>query len=140
MASFRKLMDRLADLATVPSRAAATAAPEIASLIQGQFDAGKDPYDKPWAPLKASTLKRWPHRGPPPLTDTEKMRGSVKVKPMQGAGISLTIDAPPANIHQSGSKFMAARAIFPDGSELPIEWQGVIQDATDSAFKKAMGR
>lgn len=127
---------RLRELASVPSQAAKTASEDIADLIEKEFEAGNDPYGKPWAPLRPSTLKRG--RRPPPLTDTRQLRESVEVKPAKGAGIQITMDEVPGVFHQSGTKNMAKRAILPDGQKMPDPWTQAIADATDDAVQKRM--
>ena len=131
------LGNRLRELASVPSQAAKAASEDIADLIEGEFEAGNDPYGKPWAPLKPSTLKRG--RRPPPLTDTRQLRESVDVKPMKGAGIQVTLDEVPGVFHQTGTKDMAKRAILPDGKKMPEPWTQAIADACDEAVQKQMG-
>jgi len=136
MPSFRRLVENLSELATVPSRASAGACEKIATLIDEQFTDGTDPYGKRWAPLTRATLKRRPWRKPPPLTDTERMRGSVRVTPMRGSGIQITIDGDPSNFHQTGTVHMVARTILPDGPALPESWQEAIEDSVEEAFAK----
>jgi hypothetical protein len=132
------LADRVADLAEVPSRVSARVAPEIALLIQGEFDAGTDPYGTAWAPLAESTIARG--RQAPPLTDTAAMRGSVRVQPMRHAGVAVTIDHPAAP-HQTGWSGPRgsgpARPVLPARSELPPEWRDVIDEAVVAEFKAA---
>jgi hypothetical protein len=132
---YRQLGDRLADLQDVPARAARGAAARIGDLIEAEFDAGDDSYGDPWAALTATTLAKG--RTPPPLTDTGAMRGGIEVKPTQGAGIEVTIptlerDYP--KFHQTGTRAMERRAILPDGSELPEEWEEAIEDSIAEAF------
>jgi hypothetical protein len=82
---FQRLHGTLRALAEVPSRAAKAASESIATLILDGFDAGTDPYGRPWAPLRPYTLAKG--RFPPPLTDSGAMRDSVDVRPTAGAGI-----------------------------------------------------
>lgn len=131
------LADRIADLATVPSRAAARVSKELAGLIEEEFADGKDPYGKAWKPLAQSTLDRG--RTPPPLTDSGDMRKSVTVKPMPHAGVGITIDHPAAP-HQtgwSGSQGSGpARPILP-GRAMPIAWDDAIVEAVDAEMRRA---
>ena len=132
-----KLADRVADLANVPSRVASRAAVEIQSLMDEQFNEGRDPYGTAWEPLAESTTDRG--RTPPPLTDTRAMRDSLLVRPMAAAGLQITIDHPAAP-HQTGWEGKQgkgpARPILPARSELPSEWQGVIEDLVAQEFRK----
>jgi hypothetical protein len=131
-----KLADRIADLASVPSRVSAVVAPQIEALIQDEFDAGTDPYGAPWKPLAPATIATG--RTPPPLTHTRAMRDSARVRPMRGAGVGVTINNPPAAPHQTGwsgpQGSGPARPILPERSELPEGWQDVIEDAARKEF------
>lgn len=119
-------------LARVPSRAAAFAAPAIAREIDREFATGRDPYGRAWAPLRPSTLARG--RRPPPLTDTGRMRGGLEVRPMAGAGISITFaDEVPAIFHQKGTRKMARREILPT-NVLPASWNRALENAARRAF------
>lgn len=130
-----RLADRLADLARVPSRAAARVSKEIEGLIVSEFAEGEDPYGTAWKPLAKSTLERG--RTPPPLTDTRDMLKSLRVAPLPRAGVGITIDHPAAP-HQTGWHGERgngpARPILPARSELPEEWV----DAIDAAVSKEM--
>lgn len=129
-----KLAENLGRLASVPSRAAAGAAENLQDTIQEQFDAQTDPYGASWAPHAASTEKRW---GEHPILDlTGDMRGSIDVSPMQGAGISVTIDDP-GGFHQAGTANMPARPILPE-NEFPETWDAAIRDALDETFGRTL--
>ena len=131
------LSDRVADLAEVPSRAAARIASELEDLIHGEFDGGEDPYGQGWESLAQATLDKG--RTPPPLTDTRAMRNSLAVRPMQRAGVSITI-AHPAAPHQTGwhgtQGAGPSRPILPM-REMPASWEGVINDAIEKEFRRA---
>jgi hypothetical protein len=130
---------RLGELAEIPSRAAKDASETIEGLIQDEFDAGVDPYESPWAPLSPATEARG--RTAPPLTDTSAMRSSLRVKPLSGAGVGVTVDHP-AGPHQTGwsgpQGSGPARPILPAGGELPDAWVAGIEASVDRAFRKAM--
>jgi hypothetical protein len=120
----------------VPAQASTEAAAGINRLLQQEYSQGSDPYGKPWAPLKASTLSKG--RSPPPLTASGQMRGGTKATPMSGGGIQ--IEAPsPANFHQSGTKNMAKRPILPEKG-LPVAWKAEIDKAVDTQVKRTMGK
>ena len=122
-------------LARIPSRMAPAVSHEIGKLIQSEFNAGVDPYGRPWAKLKPSTLARG--RRPPPLTHTGKMRGGITVKPMAGAGIEITFASDvPAIFHQYGTKRMAARPMLPRGV-LPATWNRAIERVGETEFRRA---
>lgn len=134
----QRLNGTLRALADVPSQASRDAADRIADLIEESFDAGLDPYGRAWAPLMASTIERHPGRGAPPLTDTGAMRGSVHVTPKAGAGIDITIDAPYAKFHQTGTKYMAQRQIIPQSGGIAPAWREAIAEAVADNIKKAL--
>ena len=132
MSSFANLQKMIRSLASVPSQVARGASDGIAREIQAEFDAGCDPFGHPWAELKPATLDKG--RFPPPLTDTGNMRDGVTVQPLPGAGIGVTIPDPGVH-HQYGTKYMAARPIFPD--RMPDTWQRAIADASEAAFRRS---
>ncbi len=127
----QRLEEQLARLAQVPSRAAAEAATEITKELKKEFADGKDPYGKPWAPLKPSTIKSG--RKPPPLTAGGTLRDGTEAKPMAGAGIQVTVGAPYGVFHQTGTSKMAARKILPEKS-FPKAWTTAIVNAVKRAF------
>jgi hypothetical protein len=133
-----QLATNLRRLGQVPSRAAARVSSDIAALIEEEFEQGADPYGRAWAPLAKSTLAKG--RTPPPLTDTGAMRSSVDVRPMRGAGLSITIDHPAAP-HQtgwSGSQGSGpARPILP-GAAFPARWRDAVRAAVDVEIREAI--
>lgn len=134
-----QLADRMADLANVPSRVAARVSQKLAENIQDEFAAGTDPYGEPWQPLAPATVARG--RGAPPLTDTGDMLDSLRVAPLPGAGVSITI-AHPAAPHQtgwSGDKSIGpARPILPAGESFPELWEEILTKAAEDEFRKAV--
>jgi hypothetical protein len=134
-ARFADLNRVLRELAKVPSQVAADASVSIAAEIEAQFDAGLDPYGQPWVGLSEATLGKG--RFPPPLTDSGAMRGTVTVRPMPGAGISVTVDDPAVH-HQYGTRDMPARPILPNAG-MPDTWQRAIAEATEAALDRAAG-
>lgn len=132
-----RLAENIGKLASVPSQAAADAADSIATLIEQEFDAGEDPYGNEWEPLSTATKANG--RTPPPLTDTGAMRGSVRVQPMRGAGISITVDHPAAP-HQTGwtgSRGTGpARPILPSYA-FPRGWREALDRAVSAAAKRS---
>lgn len=129
------LIGNLRRLSEVPSQAAREVSDAIGAEIELQFDHGIDPYGEPWEPLAQSTLDRG--RSPPPLTDTTEMRTGISVRPSSGAGVQITIDAPYAGFHQTGTRFMPARKVLPEGS-LPDTWERAFADALDNAFERRL--
>ena len=136
-----ELSERLADLASVPSRVSARVSEELGDLMQAEFDSGRDPYGTPWAHLAPATEDRG--RSAPPLTDTGAMRDSLRVAPLPRAGVGITIDHPAAP-HQTGWSGKQgsgpARPILPERAELPDAWVQVIAAACEDEFGKAGAR
>jgi len=126
----------LGQLAKVPAQASKDAAAGINRLLQAEYDKGADPYNRPWAPLKASTLARG--RRPPPLTNKRNMRDGTKAVVLPGAGIGLVAPSP-ANFHQSGTKNMAKRPILPEKG-LPVAWKAEIDKAVTANIKRTMSK
>lgn len=134
-----RLAENIGRLAGVPSRASARVANDIAEVVEEEFQTGTDPYGNAWKPHAPATVERW---GEHPLLDlTGTMRGSVDVRPMSGAGVSLTIDHPAAP-HQTGWEGEQgsgpARPVLP-GRAFPASWRDAINDAVDAEVRRAVG-
>ncbi len=130
------LIANLGKLSQVPDAAAPEAATAITAELQAEFKGGKDPYGKAWAALKPSTLATG--RKPPPLTGwTTKLRDGTLARAVRGVGIQLLAGAAYGAFHQSGTKNMAARPIFPYGG-LPKAWNAAIAQAVRNAVRKIL--
>lgn len=136
MAGFQDLTERLAELEGIPSRIAKEVAEGISVLVKAEFDGAHDPYGRPWKPLLPSTLKR---KGGDSriLRRTDALSSGTNVVPASGAGVEI-ISVEYGEKHQTGTRNMVARKILPDGSDLPKQWEDLIQEASDRAFKKAL--
>ena len=132
---FGKLAENLAKLAELPSRTTKRVSKDLEEEIQKQFDRGQDPYGKFWKRLRPATIARGRHF--PPLTDTRKMRDSIKVTPLPHAGIKIEINEKPAGFHQKGTKKMTDRKIFPERG-MPSRWQAVFDEAAQAEFGNIM--
>lgn len=128
----------LRSLVRVPAQVAKEVAAEINFEIQAGFDSGRDPYRRPWAPLAASTIRRRPWRGFPPLTDTRKGRKGVRARPIANAGIQITSSVGYMRAHQFGGPRLPARPFLPSGV-LPKQWAARYQAAYTKAFKATIG-
>lgn len=126
----------LRKLAKVPSQLAPEVAKDIRKQIDKDFNAGRDPYGKPWQPLADSTIARGRHA--PPLTDTRVGRKSIKVFAMQGAGVAITVGTDYMWRHQEG-KGPPVRRFIPIGT-LPKTYQAVWQKALDRQVRRALGK
>ena len=136
MPGFADLAARLAELEKLPSRVTREAAASITDQLHGQFDAGVNAYRQPWAPLKPSTIRR--KRGDARiLRRTDALSSEIAARPMSGAGIEIVwLDY--AEKHQTGTKWMVARKILPDGSGLPRQWSEAIRISYANAFGEAL--
>lgn len=118
----RRVVDEMGRL---PGRLSQAAAPALTDELQRQFAEGRDPYGYPWAPLKPSTLRK---HGPPPLTDTRRLRDGTKAVAMR-AGIKLIAGAPYGAFHQLGFRVgrtrVPARRILPNLG-MPRAWREIL--------------
>lgn len=126
----------LRDLVKVPTQIAPVVAKRIKKDIERYFSAGTDPYGKPWASLKESTIRKG--RTPPPLTDTRAGRRGIKVAPMRGAGIKITSDVGYMVYHMRATEHRAARKFLPEGV-MPANWFKIWQQELDKIIKARHG-
>lgn len=110
--------------------------------IGSGWDSGRDPMGIPWAPLKPSTLegrRRRNIQGIKPLIATGKMRSSLRLV-RDGNSVRLLIDKP-GGYHQTGTKNMVARPLFPGGGSLdgfatmPPSWERDIEGFIRMTFQ-----
>lgn len=108
-----------------------------AQCLRG-FQQERDPYGTPWAPRKPA--KAWAVKafglidnGHKLLDDTGAMINSLRVRYVRGT-VLMKIKGY-AKYHQSGTRYMTARKIFPDGSGLGT-WEQPIQDAATNAVRE----
>jgi phage gpG-like protein len=134
VAALASVARSLRALSQVPSQFAKESASSLQEVIEAQFANEQDPYGRPWTPLKPSTVKR---KGGDTriLRETDRMLDSLQIKPMSGAGLSITLDPPYAAFHQVGTKDMPARPILPRAG-LPDTWRRALADAEDRVFER----
>lgn len=101
MTDARRFSKILRGFARIPSQATTAIAREISKEIQKNFDQGVDPYGRKWRPLSRAYMEAT-GRTNPPLTDTGRGRRSVKVAPLSGAGLTITIGVLYMVYHQFG--------------------------------------
>jgi phage gpG-like protein len=130
-----QLAENLDALSLVPSRAARRVSGKLHDLIVEEFARGEDPYGDAWAPLEEATIEKG--REEPPLTDTGAMVESLEVKPMAGAGVSVSFGAEYAGFHHEGTVNMVARKVLPD-DELPQSWNEAIYGAASEEARNIM--
>jgi phage gpG-like protein len=111
-----------------------------AQAIAG-FRAETDPYGVPWAPRKK--VSGWAamafghiDNGHPLLDDTGAMINSLTVRYSRGT-VLMRIKGY-AKFHQSGTRNMVARKIFPDQSQGLGKWAQPIQQAATDAIRELM--
>jgi phage gpG-like protein len=111
-----------------------------AACIAG-FRAQSDPYGVPWAPRKKAT--GWAamafgkmDNGHPLLDDTGAMVGSLKARYSRGT-VLMSIKGY-AQFHQSGTRSMVARKIFPEQAQGLGTWSDPIQRAATDAVRELM--
>lgn len=131
------LQRNLAELAKVPSAVSSEVAPVLTGKLQEQYATGTDPYGRPWAPLRPSTLRKG--RRPPPLTASGAMRDGTRAFALPGAGVGFSVPFP-GRIHQGGSVNMQARPILPRGGRLPAGWSLVIRASARAQVAKRVKR
>jgi hypothetical protein len=135
IASIGRLQQTLNTLARVPRRIAVLAAPQIQERLLDEFRSGANPYGRPWAPLRPSTLRK---HGPPPLTDTGALKHGTRAFVMRGnrAGIHIVLGERYGFFHQVGfrtrGRRVPPRRILPQFG-IPRTWRAVL----DSCAKQA---
>lgn len=132
IAAMNSVARSLRELSKVPAQAAREASDNLDEVMRDQFGSETDPYGKPWAPLAESTVQR-KHGDARILRDSDYMLDSLRVAPMSGAGISVTLDPPYTAFHQVGTRNMPARRLLPVAA-LPATWRAAIQSALDKSF------
>lgn len=130
-------MDNIAELATVPSRITSPVSDAINEEFALQFAQGSDPYGRPWANLRPSTIRKKGHDLI--MIDTDETERETRAVPMRGAGIEL-ISTEQAQHHQEPSGDRPARPVLPNGSDLPQKWQAAIEKELEIAFRKVLDK
>lgn len=120
---FDPLAVRLRQLTPGRIRQAAAGAirDELEQLIDERFEARAAPNGAPWEPRKPPT-GTWPL-----LERTGRMRRDYHITPTT-AGVTVTNNRPYAGYHQTGTVYMPARKVLPDG-DLPANWRARIDAA-----------
>jgi hypothetical protein len=71
------------------------------------------------------------------------MRGGIRVRPKQGAGVGISVPRP-GPVHQTGWSGRQgsgpARPILPNRDVLPEAWKAILETAAEDEFRKAVGR
>jgi hypothetical protein len=125
----QRIASAIRALTHVPSRASRGAATTIGRLIDRQFETGTDPYGRRWKALKPSTIKRKGHAQIG--VDSHRMRDSIDVRPMSGAGVQITVGPDYA------AYFAKRRPLFPTHG-LPRAWRNAVTDALTQEAKATL--
>jgi phage gpG-like protein len=100
-------------------------------LVRQEFAMSRDPYGNPWAPLK----KR--RAGGPVLVKSGRMQGRIRRR-TSSVGFTLVSPVPYSGFHQSGTRRMVQRRIFPDADLIPPEWTRLFERIAEEAVAKAL--
>jgi hypothetical protein len=127
LGQLEKLID---ELGTLPRKLAIEASPKLTKLLRKQFAAGTDSYGRTWRRL--ATGKR-SH-----LTETGRLRAMTRAVPMLGGrmGIRLVFGTSYGHFHQTGTRNMPARRIFPQRG-MPREWRDVLDASAKRLIRQA---
>lgn len=127
----------LNELAKVPARLSRPTIAALNPLIDEMFQNGTNPYRKPWAPLKPSTVKR--KRGNTQiLVRSRKLWPGTKFIAKGGAGVALVI-GPAGEWAQSGAPNREVRDVVP-AYGLPSHWRAAIKSVALAELGKAAKR
>lgn len=125
---------------------------EVNRQIERGFQEGRDPYGKPWAPLKFRAGK--------PLVDSGGLQRAAQSARATDTGVMVSIDLVQAKTHQygttirakpakalrfrAGGRFIFAKKVtipprpfLPDG-DLPPVWRDRLADVVDRALRKEL--
>lgn len=140
LAAIGRLKETLRRLSELPQQVAREAKPAIDRQLREEFLNGTDPYGRPWAPLKPSTLATG--RKPPPLTDSGALKRGTRVELRRRNGLVL-LTGPHGYFHQVG--FRVGRTRVPPRRVLPqfgfpIGWKLILRDAARRCARRAVGK
>lgn len=118
---------RLRELHKIPSKAAPKVAARINERLRDQAANETDPYGKPLAALKASTIRRKAGNSVI-LYRTGKMWNGTSAKPMRGSGVQVTYGQA-AQYAQEGDpgRGRVPRMVAPTYG-IPAKWRRDIED------------
>lgn len=133
---FGRLKALIGRMEQIPKATARKLAPKIDARIQACFDNGRDPYGKPWAPLKPSTIVR--KKGDARiLIRTGMSRALTYVANLAPEGVRITIGGA-LGWHMNPAKHRVARPILPIHG-LPKTWAQDARDVAGAEFAREIG-
>ena len=97
---------------------------ELSDLVDKGFQDKRDPYGKKWKITKKG------HEFDP----NDSIRKSVKVTASKDS-VDFTSSLPYTKYHQTGTKNLPQRMMFPDG-ELPRTWSNSLEKIIDNLMEK----
>lgn len=100
----------------------------VEQLVDERFHERADTKHRPWAPRKEPTGS-WPL-----LERSGRMRRDYHVTATT-TGVSVTNNRPYAGYHQTGTVYMPARKVLPDGP-LPADWRERIDEAVAAELER----
>lgn len=99
---------------------------EAMKQIADGFREERDPYERPWEPLKKRRGRI--------LRDTGRLRNSFFVRPML-LGFAVTSNVRYARFHQQGTRRMPRRMMMPSGRLGPI-WTDALNRVANKLMKR----
>jgi phage gpG-like protein len=105
-------------------------APELQALGDRPWQRRADPDGAPWVPRKGRYLH-------PMLEKTGRTRRSLRAR-ASGTSVVTSVSTPYARFHQTGTRKMAARPIFPTRNELPPVWAARVRKTITDHLKGAI--
>lgn len=100
-------------------------AEDIASLMDREFAAKTDPYNKPWKPRKKDGI---------PFDNRDTIRSSIRVN-ASGSEIDITSTKKHTGYLDQGTKYIEARSMYPTG-KMPKKWAKTIDDTIEKVLEK----
>ena len=100
-------------------------AEDIASLMDREFAAKTDPYNKPWAPRKKDGV---------PFDNRDTIRSSIRVN-ASGSEIDITSTKKHTGYLDQGTKYIEARSMYPT-ERLPSKWSNQIDKTIEKVLEE----
>lgn len=114
----------------VVREAAKNLAPVLQELGDRPWQQRASVEGSPWAPRKAAYLH-------PILEKTGRTRRSLRSR-ASGTSVVTSVRTTYARFHQTGTRRMSARPIFPTANELPAVWSARIRKSLTETMKSAI--
>jgi len=114
----------------VVREAAKNLAPVLQELGDRPWQQRASVEGSPWAPRKAAYLH-------PILEKTGRTRRSLRSR-ANGTTVTSSVRTTYARFHQTGTRKMAARPVFPTANELPAAWSARIRKTINETLKSAI--